>query len=177
VMIYVDTRRPFWSLPLTGAKFVLTGVILGIPAALLVSLLGAVALGAPSVPVVMESIGRTVLRWLLAASLAKLAVEGLVLFHRRDKKQTPLKRTALLLLGELGPVFLGRVVLGLVGGVLLPGLLIAAGAIAGPDGFRPITSGVIVGLILVLTLVGELLERYLFFTAAVAPKMPGAYAP
>jgi formate dehydrogenase iron-sulfur subunit len=177
VMIYVDTRRPFWSLPLTGAKFVLTGVVLGIPAALLVSLLGAAALDARLVPAVMEQFGRTVLRWLLAASLAKLAIEGLVLFHRRDKKQTPLKRTALLLLGELGPVFARRVVLGLVGGVLLPGVLIAEGAIAGPDGFRPMTSGVVVALILALTLIGELLERSLFFTASVAPKMPGAYAP
>ena len=171
VMIYVDTRRPFWSLPLTGAKFALTGVILGLPAALLVSLLGASALDSPSAPAAMEPLVRAALRWLLAAMLAKLAVEGLVLFHRRDKKHTPLKRTALLLLGELGAVFLGRVVLGVVGGVLLPAVLIA-----GPDGFPPITSGAIVALILVLTLAGELLERSLFFTASVAPKMPGAIA-
>ncbi|HEX8203123.1 MAG TPA: DmsC/YnfH family molybdoenzyme membrane anchor subunit [Isosphaeraceae bacterium] len=47
VMIYVDTRRPFWSLPLTGIKFTLTGLVLGLPAALLVSLLGAAAARQP----------------------------------------------------------------------------------------------------------------------------------
>ena len=35
---------------MTGAKFVLTGVVLGIPAALLVSLIGAAYLDALSVP-------------------------------------------------------------------------------------------------------------------------------
>jgi hypothetical protein len=38
-------------------------------------------------------------------------------------------------------------------------------------------TGVVMGLVLVFTLLGELLERHLFFTAAVAPKMPGAMAP
>ena len=33
VMIYVDTRRAFWSLPLVGFKFFMTGVVLGVPAA------------------------------------------------------------------------------------------------------------------------------------------------
>jgi Fe-S-cluster-containing dehydrogenase component len=48
VMIYADTRRPFWNLPLTGFKFFMTGVVLGIPMVLLVSLLGAAGTGSVS---------------------------------------------------------------------------------------------------------------------------------
>jgi formate dehydrogenase iron-sulfur subunit len=176
VMIYVDTRRPFWSLPLTGFKFFMTGVVLGIPAVVLVSLLGAAWTGSMSADEVMARFGWGLLRGLVAASLAKLVVEALVLTHLRDKQHTPLKRTTILLTGELSRIALGRVFLGVVGGVVLPRLLLAARAVAGPAGFGPIVTGVVVGLILILTLLGELLERYLFFTASVAPKMPGALA-
>jgi hypothetical protein len=34
-----------------------------------------------------------------------------------------------------------------------------------------------VGLSLVLLFLGEIAERYMFFAAVVAPKMPGAQAP
>jgi Fe-S-cluster-containing dehydrogenase component/DMSO reductase anchor subunit len=176
VMIYVDTRRPFWGFSSTALKFFLTGLVLGIPAAILVSLLGAVCIDSLSLREVQSEFGQVALRGLVAASAVKLAVESLVLFHLRDREQTALKRTALLLTGELAPVFLKRVAFGLVGGVALPLVLIGEGTIAGPGGFRPMFECVIVGLTLMLTLLGELLERYLFFTAAVAPKMPGAVA-
>ena len=123
-----------------------------------------------------ERYGRVFLLILIAASLAKLVIEGLVLHHLRDKKQTPLKRTAILLTGELRRVVLARVILGAAGGILLPGLLLAADTAVSPQDYPPIASGLALLLVLLLTLSGELLERYLFFTASVAPKMPGGLA-
>jgi Fe-S-cluster-containing dehydrogenase component/DMSO reductase anchor subunit len=166
VMIYVDTRRAFWSLPLTGFKFVMTGVVLGLPAALFVSLLGAAWSEGLTTAVVMRGLGLRLMRALAAASLLKLAVEAMVLAHLRDKKHTPLKRTALLLTGELAPLAWGRVSAGVLGGIVLPVLL--------PAG--PVPAGLVVGLVLAFTLCGELMERHLFFTAAVASKMPGGMA-
>jgi len=177
VMIYVDTRRPFWSLPLTGAKFLFTGLVLGIPITLLVAVLAAAAFDALTVPEVMAGFGRILLGWLGAAVATKLGIELMVLAHLRDKKYTLLKRTALLLTGELRSVLLGRVVLGVAGGILVPVTLIAEQTVVGAGGFHPIAGSVLVGVSLVLTLAGEVMERYLFFTAAVAPKMPGGYAP
>ena len=46
----------------------------------------------------------------------------------------------------------------------------------GYAGYLPATFVVVTLAITVLLLVGELLERYLFFTAVVAPKMPGSPA-
>jgi formate dehydrogenase iron-sulfur subunit len=174
VMIYVDTRRAFWNLPLTGFKFFMTGVVLGVPAAVFVSLLGAAWSETITGAAIMEGFGRRLLQGLVAAALVKLAVEALVLTHLRDKQHTPLKRTALLLTGELASMAVRRVSAGVLGGIVLPGLLLAE---VGPTGCRGAFTGVVMGLVLAFTLLGELLERHLFFTAAVAPKMPGAMAP
>jgi formate dehydrogenase iron-sulfur subunit len=99
-----------------------------------------------------------------------------VLHHLHDSKLTPLKRTAILLTGELRRVVLLRVILGAAGGILLPGLVLAADMAISPKDCPPIVSGLALVLLLLLTLAGELLERYLFFTASVALKMPGGLA-
>lgn len=68
-----------------------------------------------------------------------------------------------------------RYFFGLVGGVLLPFVLLADKASnADAVGYHPLFLGFMVFLMLVLLVVGELLERYLYFAASVAPKMPGA---
>jgi len=150
--------------------------VLGIPVSLLVSRLGEVWTGSNAAEEAMGRYGRVFLLVLMAASLAKFAIEGLVLHHLRDKKQTALKRTAILLTGELRRVVLVRVILGAAGGILLPGLMFAADMGASPKQSPSIGSGLALVLMLLLTLSGELLERYLFFTASVAPKMPGGLA-
>jgi DMSO reductase anchor subunit len=176
VMIYVDTRRAFWNLPLTGFKFFMSGVLLGIPTVVFVSLLGAAWSETLTCAAVMNGFGYRLLQGLVAATLVKLGVEALVLGHLRDKKHTPLKRTALLLTGELARAALWRVGAGVLGGVLLP-LLVVLLAGSRPAGFPAGLVGVGVGASLIFILLGELLERSLFFTASVAPKMPGALAP
>lgn len=176
VMIYVDTRRAFWTPFATAFKFFTTAVVLGIPALVLIALIEAACSPTLALADVMARFGATSLGWLQLAVVAKLVFECGVLVHLRDKKHTPLKRAALLLTGELRPVYERRVLLGLLGGVALPAFLAARAAVPDQSAFGLLVVAAGVTLALALTLVGELLERYLFFAAAVAPKMPGALA-
>jgi hypothetical protein len=77
--------------------------------------------------------------------------------------------------GDLGMTTLRRFFFGVVGGILLPLIVAAEGNIA--DSYHPLFVGVMTLLMLGLLTIGELHERYLFFVASVAPKMPGAPAP
>jgi hypothetical protein len=101
-------------------------------------------------------------------TLLKLLVEIGVLGHLRDRQNTPLKRTAALLAGPLREALIGRVVVGVLGGVLLPGVWLLTEQESGTE--------FLVIAVFVLSLVGETLERWLFFSAVVAPKMPGGIA-
>ncbi len=175
VMIYVKTHRPFWSGHRTGTKFSLTCVVLGLPIALLVSLAACYWSRDLAVPSIMQNYGQSLCRWLMVAVATKLALEGSVLLWLRQRRFTPLKRTALLLTGELSMTNLLRYFFGIMGGLLLPLVLLSDKATAaGADGYQPLFVGFIVLLISGLLLIGEIIERYLFFAASVAPKMPGA---
>lgn len=175
VMIYAKTRRPFWNGPRTGATFFLTGAVLGSPVALLVSLAACYASDGLSAHQIMVDYGQSLCRWLVVAVVAKLALEASVFLRLRRREHTPMKRTALLLTGELSMTTLLRYFFGIVGGVLLPLTLLSpsAGA-AGAAGFDPLFLGLVVSLITASLLIGELMERYTFFAASFAPKMPGA---
>jgi Fe-S-cluster-containing dehydrogenase component/DMSO reductase anchor subunit len=174
-MIYADTRRPFWDLLITGPKFLGTAVLLGLPMALLIALAATLFSREYTVAAVMSADGKTLCGWILGTALAKLAFESLIFVSLRHRHPTPLKRTAVLMTGELGLATLARFYFGLIGGVLLPGLLLLEHRFA-PGGYHPLFTGAMVLLSLAVLLVGELMERYLFFTAVVAPKMPGAPA-
>lgn len=148
-MVYHVVRRPFWHLARSVPKFAGTAVVLGLALAFAVS--GgtrAVGLG------------------LMAASVAKMATDALILGHLRDPRLTMLRRTAVLLLGPLARASLLRLALGVAGGIVLPAITL------GIRGEPTLRGAVAVGALLVV-LGGELAERYLFFTAVVRPKMPG----
>ncbi len=176
VMIYADTRRLFWKGSITGVKFFLTAGVLGIPVTLLISLAAAAMSDSLSVEQVMRGYGVRLCQILMALTAFKLLFEGLIFTHLRRPQLTPLKRTALLLMGELSMTTLKRFFVGAVGGLLLPLVLASENALAPQHGFHPLFVGFVTLLTLALLLAGELLERYLFFTAVVAPKMPGAPA-
>ncbi len=148
VMIYADTHRVFWRFSNTAPRFFGSAVILGL----------AGALTAPGAPLILGYFlaGATILKLAFEASaLAALADED-------DGNSPPARQTALLLTGPLRPANELRFAAALFGGILLP-LLVASGnapmAAAWPA--------------LGLALLGELAERYLFFRAVDAPKMPG----
>jgi DMSO reductase anchor subunit len=101
-----------------------------------------------------------------AAIAIKLAAEASTLNHANTRQNSALKRMALVMTGELKPITMTRFLCGASGGLLLPYVLSAGTLGAAP------TRALTVGMLLVL-LTGELLERYLFFRAAPASRMPG----
>jgi hypothetical protein len=108
---------------------------------------------------------------LAVVSALKLLTDAQIFLHLRTRGLGELKRTALLLVGELRQTAALRFVLGALGTGL--SLALSSGA--------P-TIGTVGMLVFVLTVWGtllasELLERVLFFRAVSAPKMPGAIGP
>ncbi len=81
----------------------------------------------------------------------------------------------MLLTGQLGMTTMRRMFFGVIGGMVLPLLLLGETVIA-DGGYHPLFVGVATVLMLGLLTAGELQERYLFFVASVAPRMPGAPA-
>jgi formate dehydrogenase iron-sulfur subunit len=176
VMIYASTRRPFWSPMRTAFKFFVTGAILGLPTALLVGLAAGVGWQGHALDRIMREYGASVCVAIAALTTLKLAAEASVFASLASKPFTPLKRTALLMSGELGPTTLQRFAMGLAGGVVLPVVLAAPYLSKSGAGHNPLFVVAAAVLSIVLLVTGELLERYMFFAAVVAPKMPGAPA-
>ncbi len=149
VMIYVETRREFWRFASTAPRFFGSALVLGLA-------------GVLATPGAAHTMGFA----LAAAALLKFALELPALrplrFADDHTPLTPALKTARLLAGPLHREFIVRMACGLLGGILLP-LAIATGAIP-PAGAWPALG---------LVILGELAERYLFFRAVVAPKMPG----
>jgi formate dehydrogenase iron-sulfur subunit len=162
IMIYQDTRRTFWRMTMTSLKFFGTTVLLG-PATLLLTLAlwAAFAPGIEWQPAFQRAMNGLYALIALIAT-AKLSLEAGIFIHLWDTGWTKMRRTALLMVGALRHIAAGRFVCGVAGGILLP--------LLGLSGIADI--GIVV-LIFGLLLIGELLERYLFFTAVIPPKMPG----
>jgi DMSO reductase anchor subunit len=91
-----------------------------------------------------------------------LVFEGHSLTHAADRRSTALKRMAIVMLGELRMMTVMRFVLLALGGVVLP--------LASIGGYVTVATATIAPVLLLL---GELSERYLFFRAAPASRMPG----
>jgi DMSO reductase anchor subunit len=143
-MVYADTRRKFWALRQTLPKFLGTALVLG------------AAVKLATAPCATAA-------WiLLAATLLKLAWEIGITKHTNEEAPPQLQRTARLQTGLLRPAFALRILLGLLGGVFLPFVMIAGT-------FSPAISISAA----VASLVAELVERYLFFTSVAPEKMPG----
>jgi hypothetical protein len=142
-------------------------------AAVWLSLL-ALAISSPSESVfaLVHECGPTLCWTLVALATAKLTWEGAIFRQLWLRKMTPLKRSALLMTGDLSNATLARFALGVLGGAILPTMLAGdAATLAHGAGFVQFI--VLTGLLFASCLAGELLERYLFFTACAAPQMPG----
>ncbi|HAI14392.1 MAG TPA: molybdopterin oxidoreductase [Phycisphaerales bacterium] len=149
MMIYIDTKRPCWDIKNTVTKFGLTGIILGL-AATLVALCGGAILGQTTAD---PSALMLVSLLLVASTIAKLAFEMTHLTY--NSRALPMLIAA-------------RVGLGVIGGVVLPLLLLMLGTLPQPL----ILAAISATLFGTLTL-GELAERYLYFAASDALRMPG----
>ena len=148
-MIYADTHREFWRASQSLGKFFGTTLLLG----------------AATTLVVTRAVSLPLIAMMLAGVAIKLAVEQRIfreLVSEDSVTLTALNKTARLLAGQLGVVARLRIAFGILGGVVLPVLLLV-----NPSG------GWLAPAALALCVAGELLERFLFFTAVATVKMPG----
>jgi len=167
VMLYQSTRRRYWNGPATSFKFALTSVMLGLAFSTAAAAIVLALTHADPLPLLEPWLD---FAWpmLAAATVLKLAGELAVIRHLRAAGAGDLKRSARLLVGELGSLLGLRTGLALLGGVILPA------AFFGASGDVPFVAQLTVALLsAALLLAGELLERVLFFAAMSAPRMPG----
>lgn len=142
-LVYARTARPLWRGGATLVRFTATSV--GIGAA--VAAIG----GGPAVA----------LWWLVpGAVLAEMTIDLSLLDHLRDRHQSPLRRSAALIVGPLRTWAQARVALLVVAGVVLPLFGGVAVAVASS-----------IGLV-----AAALIGRHLFFAAVSAPRMPGKFS-
>jgi hypothetical protein len=83
-----------------------------------------------------------------------------------------MRRSALLMTRDLANPALARFALGALGGVVAPALLLRVFATGFPASGQ-LELEIATVLLFGATLAGESLERYLFFAAVAAPRMPG----
>jgi formate dehydrogenase iron-sulfur subunit len=149
VMIYAVTARVWWKARVIGVKFALTSAVCGLAA------------------VLATSPGRSLAGLLAAVCVTKLGWEATIFRHLTAAQATEFGRTAWLLAHQLRTTTLWRFGVGAVGGVLVPLVIL----VAAPTGLPLVVAA---GFSLVAVVAGELLERWQFFTASVAPRMPGS---
>lgn len=167
VMVYHVVRRPFWRASIGGVKFAGTVLVLGLATALVASAWSTASSGAEG-PGIERGLGLG----LMVAIAAKLGFEASLLRHLKDRRITPLRRSAHLVRWALKSPALQRLMLGAAGGIAVPTMLLAAG-----PSIDPTVRAAFATLALVALLGGEVAERYLFFAAVVRPKMPGGLLP
>jgi Fe-S-cluster-containing dehydrogenase component/DMSO reductase anchor subunit len=169
-MIYVFTRRELWNFERTITRFALTTALLGTATAWLSLLLVSRSVGGDLAVQLLQSAGPMLTRGLVISAILKLCFDLLILRSLTDYRLTSLKRTALLVTGVLSPIAMARVGAGVLGGIVLPLLVLNNLREAnGPDLMITVSMGVAWAA----CVIGELLERYLFFAAVAAPRMPG----
>jgi Fe-S-cluster-containing dehydrogenase component/DMSO reductase anchor subunit len=144
VAIYHATRRAWWAASITGFKFFLTAAVLGLATTI-------VTTSAPGLA-----------QLVIAASATKAIGEATLFLHLTDRRHTALKRSALLHANDLRGWTGARFVAIAVGGILLP-----LSYLQSPSRGVAIAS-------LALLVIGELLERTLFFAASSSQGMPGS---
>jgi formate dehydrogenase iron-sulfur subunit len=162
-MIYVDTRREFWRASQSFGKFFETTLLLG----------AAATFGVQVFARAQTAYLITGAALVAAATAAKLGLEFCIFRHLINENTvslTPLNRSARLLAGELRSIARLRVGCAILGGFISPVLTILGHA------YSRVPWAAMASLALatlVLCVVGEVHERYLFFTAVAPERMPG----
>jgi Fe-S-cluster-containing dehydrogenase component/DMSO reductase anchor subunit len=166
--IYSATGRPFWRLDRTALRFAGTAAVVGTAiVSFAASLQGLVGAGASG-----SDVGLT--PWLPAAVACLVALKLRLESHRLVQgepgmDESALARTRELLAGSLARSLRWRVGFGIVFGVALPLLQILGIAL----GFGPLPLVALSAASLIGCLVGEALERSLFFRGEAMRAMPG----
>lgn len=166
IMIYEFTRRPFWNGVDTTAKFAGTTLLLGLATVASTLAVNALLSGTHEETSLLIEQGALIGRLVLLTIGCKLLCELRVLWHLRSRVASMQRQSAQMLAGALRPVLLARIALGVLGGLLLATTL-AAGNLSA----TALVIGTLAGSLALLA--GEIAERWLFFSAVVANRMPG----
>jgi len=169
IMIYVFTKREFWSFESTAVKFSLTAILLGIASTWLTILILNMTDNSPESNLLIAQAGPILSKALIVTSIIKLSFEASIFRYLIRRQNSPLKRSAVLMSGELSNVTLARFACGILGGILMPAFLLNHQT----QPLQSLTLFIIVVILFVACLFGEFLERYLYFSAVAAPRMPG----
>lgn len=172
MMIYALPQRELWAPLRTAIRFALTAAWLGTATFWLAAL--ALAAASPTATTIgfAQQSGRRLCAALLAVAATKLLWEAALARHLLSRNMTSLRRSALLVTGELANVALARFALGLLGGVVMPAFQLSHFLSAGSP-WQPARMLIFGSVMFAACLAGELLERYLFFAAVAGPRMPG----
>jgi formate dehydrogenase iron-sulfur subunit len=161
-MIYVDTRRSYWSRELTFTKFFGTTFLLGSAgAAALLAWTGSLS-GAP--------LADAAVAFAILATIIRTALAGWEFHNLREglnDVEHANHRTALILWNMQRPLVITRALLFVASTTF--GLM----AISQAGVFTAVCATVS----FLLTFASQIIERYFFFTAVVAPRMPGPLIP
>lgn len=147
VMIYADTRRPFWNLRLTMGKFYGTALALGLTVVAVMQQSMALVLASLLVRIVLVAWEQAQIRGALHDESLSWHLSALVLKRR---------------LGLVGDLKDMCFILSLAVGALMSAL----------NGTALLVLG---GLLVALVVTERVLERYQFFTAVMGPRMTGGY--
>jgi len=167
MMLYKVTARRWWSAARTSGRFFLTAAVLGIATTNVALTLASLLEGRDSA---VRATAFGLFRPLALAAGLKLALDAEIFVHLKDRGLGELRRTALLLVGELKLYALAR--LGF--GAAAIALILSVAASPGIEAEAQLAWSLAAWALL---LGGEIAERVLFFSAQSAPKMPGAVGP
>lgn len=164
--VYAVTRRRWWGLARTATKFFLTTVATGAAAVLVITVV--IALVADDATAERAGLvsGRPLGVLVITLVAVKLTWEMAFLRHVRTGSSAELRRSARLLVDDLGRSTKWRVGLGSVGVLAAMVMVLAA------DSARPVPVLLLASASLAAVLAGELVERWQFFTAVAPPRMP-----
>lgn len=169
VMIYVFTKREFWNFESTAIKFSLTAILMGIASTWMTILVFNLVTDTPDSNQLIAQAGPILSQALILTTLLKLGFEASIFRYLLRRQNSPMKRSALLMTGELSNLTLARFSCGLLGGILMPAFLMNQQS----QPHSNIALVISICILFVACLAGELLERTLYFSAVAAPRMPG----
>jgi formate dehydrogenase iron-sulfur subunit len=150
VMVYVDTRRPFWSMKLVSGKFFGTMLLLGTAMPGVVWAWMGHSAAQIAIPAAL------VLRWCLSL------FEMREIQKARQDETSPWHMSARILTEKLPHLLRARKIMLCMVGIILPAII-----------FTQFHVAAVFTLSVAITLCSQLIERHYFFTACHGPKMPG----
>src|SRR5262249_43226011 len=154
-------------------RFVMTSALLGVAVVWLTVLTLTLIQPSPELNELIQRHGAQLCGVLMLLSAFKLLSEAVIFLHLLLRRLTPLKRSALLMTRSLSNFTLARFAAGALGGLVMPGFLLMSLTVKPSVGSLQ-QFVIITGILFLACLLGEILERSLFFTACAAPRMPGA---